>query len=193
LKGVLQGVLELQPSNSDLNTHEMQERGVLVRRAARRALEQLLQQVGNFGIADLAVEGRNGTGRKTRIPWVRIYSKERSPSATEGWYLVYLFAADGSAVYLSVNQGTTTFDGEAYRPKPAELLEGRVTAARQLLADLLDTAPQFRPQLDLRGRARGLGEGYEAGNVAAVRYASDGVPDEARLIDIHGHRPNGRP
>jgi hypothetical protein len=131
---------------------------VLVRRAARRALEQLLQQVGNFGIADLVVEGRDGTGRKTRIPWVRIYSKERSPSATESRYLVYLFAADGSAVYLSVNQGTATFDGEAYRPKPAELLEGRVTAARQLLADLLDyrhpwPPTERSPMIDTHGDA----------------------------------------
>lgn len=180
---MLQRVLELQPSYSSLNTPEMQERGVLVRRTARSALEQVLQQLDNAGIADLGVEGRDGTGRKTRIPWVRVYSKGRSPSATEGWYLVYLFAADGSAVYLSVIQGTTTFDGEAFRPKPADLLERRVQSAREVLAELLDVSPQFRPQLDLRSHAGGLGEGYESGNVAAVRYVLGELPEEGQLID----------
>jgi MrcB-like, N-terminal domain len=34
----------------------------------------------------------------------------------EGFYIVYLFATDGSAVYLSLNQGTSEYRSNAMRP-----------------------------------------------------------------------------
>src|SRR6266516_3190695 len=37
--------------------------------------------------------------------WVRVYAYDYSPSAMEGFYIVHLFATDGSAVYLSPQPG----------------------------------------------------------------------------------------
>ncbi|MEU7006771.1 DUF3578 domain-containing protein [Streptomyces sp. NPDC046332] len=55
----------------------------------------------------LGIEGPDGTGLKTEVPWVRVYDPAMSPSATTGWYAVYLFSGTGDRVYLFLNQGTT--------------------------------------------------------------------------------------
>ncbi|MDI5789132.1 DUF3578 domain-containing protein [Bacillus licheniformis] len=37
------------------------------------------------------------------------FLKNLTTSATRGYYIVYLFSADGSGVYVSLNQGWTYF------------------------------------------------------------------------------------
>src|SRR4051794_8207014 len=110
----------------------MARRGVLVRKEAADWLRELLPQLSAAVPAlvdDLAVEGRDGTGRKTEVPWLRVHSRTRSPSATEGWYVVYLFSAEGDRVYLSLNQGTTRWENGEFRARPPEELRARVAWA----------------------------------------------------------------
>jgi len=82
----------------------MERRGTVVRREAaewlRGELPALLELMPP-GVEDLAVQGKDGTGRKTEVPWVRVFSVSRSPSATVGFYAVYLFAATGSQVSVA--------------------------------------------------------------------------------------------
>src|SRR4051812_6866466 len=113
MQSLLRDILLLQPDWTWQNTPAMQRRGVLVRRDAAQWLRERLPQLAAAvpsGIDDLEVEGRDGTGRKTEIPWVRVHSASRSPSATDGWYVVYLFSAAGDRAYLSLNQGTTRWE-----------------------------------------------------------------------------------
>jgi len=73
---------------------------------------------------DWQVEGRDGTGPKTEIPWVRVHDRALSPSATVGWYAVYLFNARGDPLYLSIGHGSTEWTGVDFRPRPvSELLD----------------------------------------------------------------------
>jgi hypothetical protein len=182
----LERVLALQADYSPSATPEMRERGRLVRDEAPAWLrddESALSGAMGIPVADCLVEGRDGTGLKTRVAWFRFASSVRSPRATDGFYVVYLFSASGDAVYLSLNQGTTDFNGVDFVRKPEPVLQARVSWARSVLADwLASRADIVEPQLqDRRG---GLGEGYEIGNIAAVRYAQGAVPtDEALRAD----------
>lgn len=87
-------VMALQLAYSSENTPEMARRGALIRHTIPNELMSLSVQLraalGDVG-DDSAAEGRDGTGRKTFVPWVRWHSRSRSPSAQRGWYLVYLF------------------------------------------------------------------------------------------------------
>ncbi len=66
------------------------------------------------------------------MPWTRFASRERSPGATsDDFYIVYLWAFDGSAVYLSLNQGTTDFVNGEYVRKPLEHLGSSRERARR--------------------------------------------------------------
>ena len=105
LQSICQQILDLQTHWESENTPEMRERGNLIRTEGPKWLRDLIGTNFFPGI-ELRVEGRDGAGRKSKVPWIRIYSEKHSPSATEGWYVVFLYAADGSAVFLSLNQGT---------------------------------------------------------------------------------------
>jgi hypothetical protein len=54
----------------------------------------------NFRVGDtgtrLKVEIGGRRGGVGPVPWVRIFAPDYSPRATEGFYLAYLFAGDGS-------------------------------------------------------------------------------------------------
>jgi hypothetical protein len=173
---VVARVLDLQGSWSSQNTPEMQERGVLIRQAGPRLVKDMLVGLSSL-IPDLAVEGRDGTGRKTRVPWIRVYSKSRSPSATSGWYVAILFAADGSAVFLSINQGTTSIEAGGFKPSAADLLEARVKWARQVLGAAMDEAGAVVNEIDLKD-PRGLGAGYERGDVCSYRFTRGELSDD---------------
>ncbi|SFQ29371.1 protein of unknown function [Actinomadura madurae] len=81
----------------------MQRRGVIIRteipERIRNHVETIAAETGTT-VSDLGVEGRDGTGLKTEIPWVRVFSRSAAPRATTGWYVVYLFSASGDRVYL---------------------------------------------------------------------------------------------
>jgi len=175
-KEVVARILDLQASWSSQNTPEMQERGVLIRQAGPRLVKDMLAGLSSL-IPDLAVEGRDGTGRKTRVPWIRVYSKSRSPSATSGWYVAGLFAADGSAVFLSINQGTTSFEAGGFKASATDLLAARVRWAGGVLGAAIDEAGASIDDIELKD-PRGLGAGYERGNVCSYRFSRDELSDD---------------
>lgn len=184
MRDELEEVLLLQTDYSAQNTPEMQRRGLLVRQVIANEVRQLLPQlVAASGIDDIAVQGKDGTGRKTEIPWLRFYSESRSPSATTGWYVVYLFAARGDRVYLSLNQGTTQWTGVEFKPRPADELSARVAWARGVLASEPDYPGSWTPTIQLDGAASRLGAQYELGNVVAAEYPLNAIPDEKDLAD----------
>jgi MrcB-like, N-terminal domain/Domain of unknown function (DUF3883) len=139
---------------------------------------------------DVAVGGRQGS--YSPLAWVRIYSPEHSPLATTGLYLAYLFAADGSRVYLSLQQGSSEIRSGHMRPvnDPGELLS-RGTAARSAIRDLIDSplGAGMSMGIDLGWRRlSSVGSyskhrigNYEHANILAVVYDSGGIPSDSTL------------
>lgn len=182
MQAELERILELQADYSPANTPAMQERGRLIRMtAASRLWDQAssLSRAAGLASDDFMVEGRDGTGLKTRVPWVRFGSRLRSPSATTGFYVVYLFDALGDTVALSLNQGTTNFVNGGFAPKPTRVLKERASWARAILGDWVDAHARTRAIALHDSR---LGTGYERGNIAAVAYARGDVPDDTALL-----------
>jgi hypothetical protein len=181
----LQRVLDLQSKWSPRNTPDMVERGQLVRGPISNWLREHageLAQAVRSPVSDVLVEGRDATGLKARVPWTRFGSRARSRRATEGFYVVYLWAFDGSAVFLSLNQGTTDFVGGEFVPKSPSALAVQVAWARDVLHSW---APPSGELADLRladPGPRSLGSGYERGDVASIAYASGHIPTDDRLI-----------
>jgi hypothetical protein len=181
MKVELQRVLELQPYYVHTASPEMKERGELIRNRIPDWLFSNTAMLSEaLGIEDFFAEGRDGTGRKTRVPWVRFGSRYRSPRATEGFYIVYLFDAKGGVAYLSLNQGTTDFVAGEFVPKPSEVIASRVAWARNLLSDWLAEFEEMQPLIGLHDPRLGLG--YESANIAAIPYALDSIPEDQVLL-----------
>lgn len=116
------------------------------------------------------VRGSVGMGRTAEVPWIALYPPGSSASAQAGFYAVYLFAADGSAVYLSLNQGT-------------EHVQDGLPALQKRALDLRAAAEidSQAIQIDLRsGAARP--RRYEAGSAFAFCYPKPRVPDRDDLV-----------
>ena len=184
LQDSLRSVLTLQGGWSAENTPPMKERGGLIRNRIPALLKPLAMKHG------MSVEGSDGTGRKNRVPWVRIYDPRFSPSAVKGWYVVFLIAADGSAVYISLNQGTTKFVGGSYVAIDPEILSNAVKDARLKLKDPNLNVAGLLETVDLRDPGD-RGQGYESGNAYAIRYDADNIPqdgailsDSSKLLDL---------
>ncbi len=182
MRASLAEVLDLQHEYSSLKTPAMDRRGVLIRHAIPEKMRKW--RAASMGAADpfkgrLNVQGRDGTGPKTFIPWVRIHSPELSPSATKGWYVVYLFEADGQGVHLCISHGSTRFDGGAFIQRRPEEIAPLMIWARNLLGAEA-TQEKLTIGVDL-GSTGDLAIAYEASTAFSRRYSRDSLPDDATL------------
>ena len=58
-------------------------------------------------LSELKAQGSLGQGKWAECPWLRSFHPKETTSAQQGMYVVYLFAADMSAVFLTLNRGTS--------------------------------------------------------------------------------------
>ncbi|MFB7249644.1 MrcB family domain-containing protein [Microbacterium sp. NPDC056234] len=181
MRQLLSDVMDLQLDWSVENTEEMQVRGVLIR---REIPDWLNENAAAFGVGSAyAVRGQDAVGRKSQVPWVRIYDPELSSRPTEGWYVVYLFSGDGDRCYLSLSHGSFTWDGSAFRPRGSEEMRLLREWARASIS--LPSGRNFTFDVDLAAQPGTAGASY-AGTVAvAIEYERRAVPaNEILLSDL---------
>ena len=181
MKALAEEVLSLQRDWSPLNTPKMQRRGVLVRHAIRDwlrdRLPELSKAVGAAG-HDLDIEGRDGMGPKSEIPWVRIHSVSHSPSAHEGWYCVFLFRASGTGLYLTIGHAATRLSKGDFKPRSPELHE--LTSWARTVIDPHRSDSSSDGEINLEGR-RVLATAYERGTAIATLYPAGAVPVDDQI------------
>jgi len=144
-----------------------------IRTAGRTSLQQGLgTQYDN-----LKCYASAGAGNWATVPWLAVFDPIVTTSATQGYYLVYLFSATEPVVYLSLNQGATAvkeeFKGSMYR-----VLQDR---ALLIVNRLQDFARDFdTSSIDL-GSKQELPRGYVAGHAFGRRYDLHALPPEEKL------------
>lgn len=129
------------------------------------------------------VTGSPGRGNWAETPWVAVFDRLVTETAQRGFYVAYLFRNDGTAVHLSLNQGTTEVMDLVGRSAYLGELETRASSLRALVGGNDLSGLDFGP-IDLGGSGA-LTRGYGAGNILAVRYgAGDLPPDETLEADL---------
>ncbi len=125
------------------------------------------------------VKASVGAGNWANVPWLSILNPKITSTTQDGIYPVYLFNADGSGFYLSLNQGTTN---------PTELLGKRAAGKRaEKIKDLLilnipELSEWGQPDIDLRAGTP-LGKSYEKTNISAKYYDASAIPLSEDLIE----------
>jgi hypothetical protein len=182
MRELFEEVLNLQHVFSSENTPAMERRGKLIRDIIPEEMRTWAAAQARAVLpfkGRLNVQGRDGTGRKTFVPWVRIHSPELSPSAQKGWYVVYLFREDGAGVALCVSHGSTRFDGQQFKPRSAEEAAELMKWAREHIGPEAQ-ALGFVAGIDL-GSAQDLSKAYETTTAFSKTYSADAIPDDAQL------------
>lgn len=181
----LKRICDLQSSYSPNNTPEMQIRGQLVRQsipAELRAIEaQLREALGDFG-SDFGIEASDGIGRKTEAPWIRFFSTRMSPTPRDGFYVVIHFAANGSAVFITVGCGSTIWARGELRPISDDELKRKTGWARKVIEERFGTLAPFTDQISLGARAA-LPRTFEKATAVAKRLSAEEL-DEATVYDL---------
>ncbi|MHC2001790.1 MrcB family domain-containing protein [Methylobacterium sp. CM6241] len=180
---MIEEVIALQRVYSDQNTKEMERRGQLVRDVLptelRRVAATLRPALGPFG-EDATAEGRDGTGRKTHIPWVRWYSPSRSPSAQSGWYVVYLFHPEGAGVSLCLSHGSTSLQNGSYVSRSDEEAAELMTWAASVVGAEFRDDKKIRRGIELGSRE--LARAYERTTVFSKLYPAGSIPPDRDLL-----------
>ena len=137
-------------------------------------IREMVERVGREEIrklvpSDVAVKAGSGKGNTADVPWIAIFPRGVEPSVQSGIYLVYLFAADGSRLYLSINQGT----------EKAKIPEIKLRAER--MRAILGHGLNLATELNL-GKSVGRPRKYSYGNAYALVYESGQLPSHDRLV-----------
>jgi hypothetical protein len=187
---IIKRISELQLHYTSSNSAEMQERGKLIRKELPQALSSCLSDykkaLGGFS-SDFAIEGSDGIGRKTQAPWVRLFSKSLSPSATTGFYVVIHFSIDGERCYVTIGCGATTWDKEAgdLKKTPGPELDKQVLWALQELEKSSKKTELFPDFINI-GSTKSLPRAFERATVIAKCFTVSTLKQEVlqqSLID----------
>ncbi|MFB9274158.1 McrB family protein [Cohnella cellulosilytica] len=125
--------------------------------------------------SNLKVKASVGNGVWAAVPWIAIMDRRITESTQNGEYIVYLFAEDMSAVYLTLAQGVT-------EPKKSGKLE-----AYKYLRNKVQEIRTMIPLEDLQKdeeiylTSDGLGADYQVSTVAYYKYNRDNLPTEEQL------------
>jgi len=156
----------------------------------RRDASKTIEKKAAIDTEKYKIEGSPGQGRWVTVPWIGIFDKRITTTAMKGFYIVYLFRADMSGVYLSLNQGWTFFENNYKNVDRKERIRLISTVADYLRKKLNSTLNDFSDEkIDLianhkiEGTQYKLPKGYEAGHICGKFYPTNEIPDDIELIN----------
>ena len=140
------------------------------------------------------VESKLGDGNLSAGPWLAIMDRSLTETATEEYYVVYLFSRSAKKLYLSIGIGATQFQ-EIYGMTNLciEKLELATNEFRNLFdkykpsncvdkIDILEDHLTFEPPL--KSSSRNLNKLYEKGVSFSKEYNLENISDELLFSDL---------
>ncbi|MGG3452590.1 MrcB family domain-containing protein [Paenibacillus rhizolycopersici] len=125
----------------------------------------------------IKIQGSVGMGNWATVPWLALMDTRITKSTQYGEYIVYLFAEDMSAVYLTFNQGVTKPIQERGRKEGYKFLQQRVTEIRESL-----DFQAFSKDENIQLTSAGLGRDYQVSTVAYKQYDASHIPSDDQLV-----------
>jgi len=137
---------------------------------------------------DYKFQGSDGQGNILSAPWVAVFNRGITESATKGYYLVYLLSEDLQRVVLEVGFGATQFEKRFGRGKKFyEAVDGAVLNMRlnssHLLADCLvnSISRTNKEQVHLDSSGDFRLKAYEHCAIYSLTYQISNLPSEEDL------------
>jgi hypothetical protein len=135
---------------------------------------------------ELKVSASIGQGRSAEVPWVAIFDPQRTRTATEGIYLVYLIKEDCSGMYLSLNQGITTFN-QLYKSSMCDFAEKVALKIRKELNLTGNLYSNEKISLSKKAKKSWRVKGYERANIVSKYYDFEQIKYADLLNDLENY------
>jgi hypothetical protein len=142
----------------------------------------LIPYVANYD--NIIVEGSTGAGNITAAPWIALFDRRLTTSATLGYYVVYLFSTDMSTVTLSLAFGTTQFEKQFGGPSKAFPRMRSAAGRLQEMFNHLIPSKLLKGPISLAAKpTQKLHYSYEQASILSYPpYAIAALPDESKLV-----------
>jgi 5-methylcytosine-specific restriction enzyme A len=173
MKNVLDFILENYSTKNEFKSNN-------VANYLRTIAKETIEKDAVINTNKYKVEGSPGKGNWAEVPWIGVFDRKITITATKGFYIVYLFTADMSGVYLSLNQGWTFFEDNYKGQDPREKIRLVSNSLRKKLNSGLNDFPYEK--IDLRSNYK-LAKGYELGHICGRFYSKNKIPEDAELIN----------
>ncbi len=126
------------------------------------------------------IYGSVGKGNMASVPWIGIFDKDITKTASSGYYIVYLFNAKMKGFYLSLGLGWTQFE-DKYKNKE-EKASDEILRYVKLCQDKLRSKQGFSlNKINLDSNST-LPRGYENGTILSKYYQADEIPDNPIIL-----------
>lgn len=119
-----------------------------------------------------------GAGNWAMIPWICIFDRSITTSATKGVYIVYLLSKDSKRLYLTFNQGCTEISNSHSKRETIQIMRNK---AAEIVSYTNAHGFGMGDDIDLGEGLTSLGQYYERGTIYYKRYDVDAIPSEEEL------------
>lgn len=144
----------------------------------RNQFQTIIKDAIQAKYPNFIVKASVGAGNWANVPWLSILDPEVTTTTQDGIYPVYLFKADGTGFYLSLNQGTTKPERTLGREAAIDLL---VQRKNRILSNVPGLAGWGLDTIQLNA-STDLGKSYESPNISAKYYDALKIPDDDLLL-----------
>lgn len=124
-------------------------------------------------------EGSIGKGNMAEVPHLCIFDTDITTSAQTGYYIVYLFEANMSRVYLTLEQAWTQYESKYGRTNA----KTEITINTDKIRSIIRSAEGFSFKRPVLNATRALAKGYELGAICSKVYEAHKLPTTTELID----------
>ena len=124
------------------------------------------------------IAGSVGQGNWATVPWICIYDKTITTSATKGVYIVYLLEKEGNSLYLTFNQGCTEIRNTHSKRETIQIMRDKATE----IASKIDSRGFLTDEnINLGSGLTELAELYQRGTIFYKEYKKGSIPSEEEL------------
>ena len=128
------------------------------------------------------ITGSVGQGNWATVPWICIFDRKVTTSATKGVYIVYLLAKDGKTLYLTFNQGCTDIRNSHSKSDTIKIMRQR---AADIASKIDSRGFASDDRINLGVGLTELAELYQEGTIFYKAYRQGEVPsDEELRLDL---------
>lgn len=144
----------------------------------RNEIPQALYATGLVDREKYLITASVGAGNWAMIPWICIFDRSITTTATKGVYIVYLLSKDSKRLYLTFNQGCTEIRNQHTRLETINIMHQK---AEEIRAIIQNQGFSAGCDIDLGEGLTELGVLYREGTIFYKRYDVDAVPKEEEL------------
>jgi hypothetical protein len=156
---------------------------------AQKALLAARNELKNFIPVGYKIRVSGSAVNIPEIPWISILNPELTSTTQAGMYLVYLYSADLSELYISMNQGytrhkeiaeTNGFKGKKAAQQALLTLKSESKDIEKILKS--EKLIPFDSVLNINLKSESeLPQGYESGHIVGFKYNMSNLPVDSKL------------